>query len=94
MIRLLKRFADWLDSRFPPTVRVTDESFRSMLLQDAERIQQMNTHRVILNEHRTKIDKLEASVHAIKDLLSKAAAPAVAPEKRRSDFIASGRMAE
>ena len=30
MIRQLKRFVDWLDRRWPPKVRVTEESFAAL----------------------------------------------------------------
>lgn len=43
MIRMLKRFADWLDNRFPAKVHVTDEAFQALLKSETERTQRANT---------------------------------------------------
>lgn len=94
MIRQLKLFLEWLDKRYPPRVRVTDELFQSMLELDTKRVQQMNSHAVMLDEQRARIVAIEKSLAAIKDAMVKGAGPAIAPEKRRADFVASGRMTE
>lgn len=94
MIHLIKRFVDWLDSRFPPRFYVTEAIFRGLLRHDTEISQSVMTHAGRLAHLEERISALEKTLNAIKDFLAKGAVTGKAAEQRRADFIASGRMAE
>jgi hypothetical protein len=92
MIRLIKRFVDWLDARFPAKVVITERDLTEMRFA-------LNTYKTEFEnyresakewEYRTvgRIDKLVDSVNSIKDLLAKGGAT-VKPEadKLREAFI-------
>ena len=94
MIRALVALGKWLDARFPVKVTITETKFHELcevIDGNAERLGgvQSDVHRV-----EERLAKLEDSVQAIKDLLAKAATAGAQAEKRRSDFIAQGRMSD
>lgn len=94
MIRSLIAALTWLDKRFPPKVTVTKEAFDAMVEREHARAKASTSLRMDLDTAKERIKTLEASVAAVKDLLAKGGAVGPALEKRRSDFIATGRMGE
>lgn len=94
MIRLLIGGLTWLDARFPPKVTVTKEAFDSLIEREHRRMKDATALRLEIDTQRDRIGKLETSVTAIKDLLSKAATAGAVAETRRAAFVATGRMAE
>lgn len=93
MIHALLAALTWLDRRFPPRVTVTKEAYEAMIEREHQRAKGATTLRLDLDTTKDRIKNLETAVAGIKDLLAKGGS-SPAPEKRRADFIASGRMAE
>lgn len=95
MIKLLVRFAAWLDTRFPAKVTVTLEDYGRLADKMAHFKQRFEDHSNILAHQSLRISGLEESVKALKEAVGKTIAPAaVSAEKRRADFVATGRMAD
>jgi uncharacterized small protein (DUF1192 family) len=98
MIRALKALVDWLDRRYPPRVVLTVERMEDL----EERVHRLSKHLETLeadhaaakNESRDGIDALNKAITAVKDTLQKIGNPSVVAEKRRAEFVASGRMSE
>ena len=89
MRKLLRRFLDWLDSRFPAKVVVTEQAYKEIGEELARIGCSLNAYNGTNNLLRLRIDTLEASVAAIKDLLAKGGASFVKPEaeKLRDAFV-------
>ncbi len=94
MIRLFIAALTWLDKRFPPKVTVTKEAFEGLIEREHHRMKEATKLRGEIDTQKERISAVETSVSAIKELLLKAAQPAVAAEARRAAFVATGRMAE
>ena len=92
MIKLLLRLAQWLDSRFPAKVVVTDEMFQRLNYAIGKLEQRLIVESGISKEYQARTEKLEESISALKEAIVKA--PLIAADNRRSEFIASGRMGE
>ena len=92
MIRALVALGKWLDARFPVKVHVTLEMWDA-LNEDVHTLRdEFNAYKMGIIEHNAKIHGLEEAIHAIKDAIAKG--PIIAADKRRSDFIAQGRMSD
>ena len=105
MIRLLKRFADFLDQRFPAKFHVTDEMFHALLKRETDRQMHLNTLAAAIETevstarsgHRLlseRIDAIEGTIVAVKDFVTRAENPDAKAAARRAAFIAEGRMPE
>jgi phage gp16-like protein len=92
VIKLLVRFAAWLDARFPAKVTVTLEDYGRI----ADRLNRIGNDASGFNADfmlaTARIAALEESVKALKEALTKASQPAVVADKRRADFVATGRF--
>jgi len=105
-IRSLKAFVDWLDKRYPPKVRFTQELhdyLRERIYAHGKRmdgLQETSIDRFAdmrgeFAADRKRISDLEKSMAALKDLLAKGSGPgSPAEQQRRADFIATGRMGD
>jgi hypothetical protein len=97
MIRLGLRFLTWLDQRFPARVVVSRDDYQSLrdtidwILGETARIEETTT--VWENGVISRIETMESSIQAIKEILAKTSSPA-SEIHRRAAFIASGRMGE
>ena len=87
MIRALKAFVEWLDRRFPPRLVVSEVEFRAMSTVQKE-------HHLRYLQLEEKVDAMEKTISALKEVLTKGIMPGVVKEQRRAEFIANGRMAE
>jgi hypothetical protein len=100
----MRRFLDWLDSRFPAKIVVKEADYFALHeklgflgmavkqlsdVRDAGSAYEINT-RQMAKLHEERLDKLEASVQGIKDLLTKT--PRQSDVERRAEYIASGRF--
>lgn len=92
MIRLLKAFVEWLDRRFPAKFVITEQHFNQLDLDWGRVRTEVNALSRGEKMAFDRIDKLEKSLVVIKDLLTKG--QTIAADKRRADFVATGRMAE
>jgi hypothetical protein len=94
MRKLARRFLDWLDERFPAKVTVTEEGYNQLL----DMYKSTNQRSVMLEgisaAHQSRLEKLEDSISAIKEGISKQQNPVAVEMHRRSQFIANGRMPE
>lgn len=90
MIRLLKAFADWLDRRYPPQKRFTQEIWNDIHTKINNFMDVVSHNDVRLMQCQERVKQLEDSVAAIKDLLAKNGANILKPEaqKLRDEFIA------
>lgn len=88
---LLRCFLAWLDSRFPEKVVVTQAKYDAIADAMKEHGAYNINTRQITKLHEERLDKLEASVQGIKDLLNKT--PRQSDAERRAEYIATGRMA-
>ena len=94
MIRLLKAVVLWLESRFPPQVVLSEESF-SALVRRIDAIESSTGKLSQMNQSNwERVNSVEKSVVALKEALVKATSPAAVADNRRSNFVASGRMGE
>ena len=95
MIKILVRFVAFLESRFPEKVHVTVEKLaelESRIYRCDKNASGFGTDFAILAG---RIASVEASIAAMKEALGKTIAPAaVSAEKRRADFIGSGRITD
>ena len=91
MRKLLRRFLDWLDARFPVKVTVTDEEFRAWKSATQAGSNAITALSDSLSYQAERITKLEDSIKALKEAMTK---PVVADAARRAAYIASGRMGE
>ena len=93
MIRLLKQFADWLDRRYPPIVKVTVDDYNKLedMIFGLSTLTTNNEARTSarLSSLATAHDDLFKSVAAIKDLLAKGGVttPKTESEKLRDQFV-------
>ena len=95
MIKAIKAFVDWLDRRFPAKVTVTLEDYGRI----ADRLDRIGNDASGFHTDfmlaTARIAALEESVKALKEAVGKTIAPAaVSAEKRRADFIGSGRITD
>ena len=95
MIKAIKAFVDWLDRRFPAKVTVTLEDYGRIddrIRRVGERAAKIEDQAVFFHN---RISALEESVKALKEAVGKTIAPAaISAEKRRADFIGSGRITD
>ena len=95
MIKAIKAFVDWLDRRFPAKVTVTLEDYGRLAAKVAAASGKVDEFFSCIDYQRGQILKLEESVKALKEAVGKTIAPAaVSAEKRRADFIGSGRITD
>ncbi len=96
--RWLVRLGAWLDARFPAKVTVTEADYRQMqsrfqsTLELAGKLEERYEKR--LDAQLDRLVTCEASIAGLKKLIIEKENPVAAETKRRSDFIASGRMSE
>ena len=91
MIRAIVALGKWLDARFPAKVVVTQSEYDGLKKWGdslAKIVGQMQAENV---EMENRVIKLEQSIAAIKDAMTKA--PTMAAQVR-ADYIRSGRMPE
>ena len=94
MIKLLKRIVEFLETRFPAKVVVTEERFNFWVAAIQAHSSASLEYSKAMTCLEARISAMEESIRAIKDLLAKAATAGAQDEKRRSDFIAQGRMSD
>ena len=94
MIRAIVALGKWLDARFPAKVVVTEERFNFWVAAIQAHSSASLEYSKAMTCLEARISALEESIRAIKDLLAKAATAGAQAEKRRSDFIAQGRMSD
>lgn len=94
MIRALKAFVEWLDRRFPEKAVVTPKMLSQFKSDMDSAIHAAEALYDAHSELWKRVESLEKSMAAIKDAIAKAQMPLVAADKRRSEFIAQGRLAE
>ena len=91
MIRLGLRLLTWLDQRFPAKVTVTEEGYATLLGMFKDTHQRSVMLEGISDAHQRRIEKLEESLAALKEAMSK---PSQAAQAMRAQYIATGRMPE
>lgn len=92
MIRLLKRIADWLDSRFPAKVHVTEAGYHKLLCDFANLKGIFEANRVDSKELEIRVRILEKSLISLKEALVKGEMPMPRTEaqRMREAFIRDG----
>ena len=89
MRKLLRRFLDWLDARFPEKVHITLEQVESIDRRLDSVYHSLSELESSHDENIKRFAKIEASISAIKDVLAKGGASVVKSEsdKLRDQFI-------
>lgn len=89
MIKAILRLVEWLDRKFPPKLVITVEDYERLsnrIDRCAKDAGNFHDDFMLLAE---RVNKLDESIRAIKDILSKGGATAVKPEsdKLRDQFV-------
>lgn len=89
MIRWLLRCAEWLDKRFPPKVVVTQKDYEAFTDRGQRHESALGAMRLSMDELRTEVTGVKASLAAIKEALAKGGAAVLKPEaeKLRDEFV-------
>lgn len=83
MIRLLKAFADWLDRRYPPNIKLNWDIYNKQLTRLDNLDNKIGRYGTLFEGYDYRIKELESSIKAIKDLLAKNGANILKPEAQR-----------
>lgn len=92
MIKLLIRFAAWMDARFPARLVVTQEIFDTLSARFHRQEKLTDSLRIVLDDEQVRVAALEKSVAALKDLIAKGGVTMIKTEadRLRDNFVRTG----